>query len=195
MNYSVLFEGVGGEGVLTTSVILARAASLDGYKVIGTQFHGLAQRGGSIPTHIRFGKNVFSPLVKRGELDLVLALEPSEALRAIEFSSKDRTVFLVDTYPIKSVYVNLKHEKYPSVKEIERTLRKFAKNVVMVDSSNMCREKFGKIIYGNVMMLGVAIGMNILPISKKSMLSSIKKSVPRDLEKNISAFNLGLNFK
>ena len=95
MIYNTLFTGVGGEGVLTTSVVLARAASIDGYKVVGTQFHGLAQRGGSIPTHVRFGKKMYSPMVMRGDADVLFGLEPVEALRAAYYASKDKTKVIV----------------------------------------------------------------------------------------------------
>ncbi len=99
MRVNVLLTGVGGEGVLVTSVIIARAASFDGYYVRGTQFHGLAQRGGSIPTHVRFGKerDVRSPFIPRAHADLILGLEPIEAARACYFAGKTGQTLLLIT--------------------------------------------------------------------------------------------------
>ena len=84
MRFDSLLIGVGGEGVLTSGVILARAANIEGHYVRGVQLHGLAQRGGSIPTFIRFGseKELYSPGIMQGNADLVLAFEPLEAVRA-----------------------------------------------------------------------------------------------------------------
>jgi indolepyruvate ferredoxin oxidoreductase beta subunit len=196
MTHNVLLTGVGGEGVLLTSVIVARAANIEGYEVRGTQFHGLAQRGGSIPTQIRFGKKVYSPMIPRGQADLILGLEPIEAARACFYASKKRTGFIVDTYPVKPVYLNLLGHIYPSNEEIRKMITPFAKKSIFVDASNICREKFGNPIYGNVMAIGVALSSGMLPLSKKSVLESIKGTVPRRaLKENGAAFELGLKFK
>ncbi|UCD07877.1 MAG: indolepyruvate oxidoreductase subunit beta [Candidatus Aenigmatarchaeota archaeon] len=196
MTYNVLLTGVGGEGVLLTSVIVARAANIEGYEVRGTQFHGLAQRGGSIPTQIRFGKRVYSPMIPRARADLILGLEPIEAARSCFYASKERTNFLVDTYPVKPVYLNLLGHIYPSNEEIKKMIAPFAKKSIFVDASNICEEKFGNPIYGNVMAIGVALSSGMLPVSKKSVLESLKETVPRRAIKvNMAAFDMGLKFK
>jgi indolepyruvate ferredoxin oxidoreductase beta subunit len=196
MTYNVLLTGVGGEGVLMTSVIVARAANIEGYEVRGTQFHGLAQRGGSIPTQIRFGKKVYSPMIPRAQADLILGLEPIEAARACFYASKERTNFIVDTYPVKPVYLNLLGHIYPSNEEIRRMITPFAKKSIFVDASNICEKKFGNPIYGNVMAIGVALSSGMLPLSKKSVMKSIKETVPgRAIKVNVTAFDMGLKFK
>lgn len=195
MTYNVLLTGVGGEGVLVTSVIAARAAVYDGYQVRGTQFHGLAQRGGSIPTHVRFGKEVYSPLIPRGQADLILGLEPLEAARVCYYATKERTNFVVDTYPVKPVYWNIHGHIYPSNDKIKKTIEPFAKKQVFVDASNICEKKFGDPIYGNVMAIGVAISQGMLPLSEKSIIEAIKKTVRRGFENNMEALKMGLEFK
>jgi len=196
MTYNILLTGVGGEGVLVTSVIVARAASLDGNEVRGTQFHGLAQRGGSIPTHVRFGKKgeVHSPFISRGRADLILGLEPIEAARACIFADKSRTGFVVDNYPLKPISVNMGNETYPSIKKIKNMIQPFAKRLVLTESSNLCKEKLGNPIFGNVMAIGVAFGQGLLPISKASIIKAIKNTVPRGLEQNMQAFKWGLEY-
>ena len=195
MTYNVLLTGVGGEGVLVTSVIIARAADYDGYKVRGTQFHGLAQRGGSIPTHVRFGKEVYSPMIPRGQADLILGLEPLEAARVCYYASKERTNFVVDTYPVKPVYWNIHGHVYPSNDNILKMIEPFAKKHVFVDASNICEKKFGDPIFGNVMAIGVAVAKGMLPLSEKSIKEAIKRTVRRGFEKNMEALKMGLDFK
>ncbi len=195
MTHNVLLTGVGGEGVLLTSVIVLRAAVNEGYDVRGTQLHGLAQRGGSIPTHVRFGKGVHSPLIPRGQADLILGLEPLEAARVCYFADKGRTNFIVDTYPVKPVYWNIHGHIYPSNEKIKGMIEPFARKCIFVDASNICKKKFGNPIFGNVMALGVAISEGMLPLSEKSILEALKKTVPRGFEKNMEAFRMGMDFK
>jgi indolepyruvate ferredoxin oxidoreductase beta subunit len=196
MTCNVLLTGVGGEGVLMTSVIIARAANNEGYEVRGTQFHGLAQRGGSIPTQIRFGKRVYSPMIPRGQADLILGLEPIEAARSAFYATKERTGFVVDTYPVKPVYLNLLGHTYPSNEEIMKMIEPFSKKTIFVDASNICEEKFGNPIFGNVMAIGVSLSSGMLPLSKKCVLDAIKSTVPpKAIKENLSAFDLGLNYK
>lgn len=195
MTYNILLTGVGGEGVLMTSVIIAKAANLDGYEVRGTQLHGLAQRGGSIPTHIRLGKRVYSPLIPRASADLILGLEPIEAARSCFYGGKDRTNFIVDTYPLKPVYADLLDQTYPSNEGIKRMIEPFAKRAIMVDASNICNRELGNPIYGNVMCIGVAIANSMLPLSERSILKSLREVVPRDLENNLRAFRMGLTYR
>lgn len=195
MTFNLLLTGVGGEGVLVTSVIIARAAVHEGNSLSGTQLHGLAQRGGSIPTHVRFGKEAHSPLIPRGQADLILGLEPIEAARSCRFASRERTNFIVDTYPLKPVYSNIHNERYPSNEELMDMIRPFAKKMVFVDASNICEQKFGDPIFGNVMCIGVALANGFLPLSKESIIASIKRSVRRGFKQNMEAFRMGLDFK
>jgi indolepyruvate ferredoxin oxidoreductase beta subunit len=195
MTYNVLIAGVGGEGVLFTSVIIARAANFEGHEVRGTQLHGLAQRGGAIPTHVRFGKTVDSPLIPRAQADLIFAFEPLEAARFCYFAGKDRTNFLVDTYPVKPVYANIFGQEYPSYEKIKQMISPFAKNFVFVDASHICDEKLGDPLDGNTMMLGLAVANGMLPLKKESIIEAIKRTVPKDPEDDIKAFRLGLEHK
>jgi len=195
MTYNIILTGVGGEGVLITSAIVARAANYDGHKVGGIQLHGLAQRGGSIPTYVRFGKEIHSPSIRRGEADLIIGLETIEAARECHHASKNRTHFIIDTYTIKPVYTHLFKQKYPSIEEVKKMVKPFAKSVTIMDASNITDEKLGGMIYGNVMTLGVAYAKGVLPLSKKSLVRSIKETIPRALKENLKAFEMGIEFE
>jgi len=192
--FNALLTGVGGEGALLTSVIVARAANIEGHYVRGTQLHGLAQRGGSIPIHVRFGKDVRSPIIARGEADMLLGLEPMEAARFCYFASKANTSFIVDTYPIMPLVPKLEGRQYPSTSSIRKMIEPFAKKIIMVDASNICSQKFGNPVFGNTMCLGVAVGSGILPLKKSSVLSALKQTVPRGMDKNLKAFKMGLDY-
>jgi indolepyruvate ferredoxin oxidoreductase beta subunit len=193
--FNVLVAGVGGEGVLFTSVIVARAANIEGFEVRGTQLHGLAQRGGAIPTHIRFGKNVHSPLIPRAQADLIFALEPLEAARFCYFAGRERTSFLVDTYPVKPVYANLFDQPYPTYEKIKQMIDPFAKRYVFVDASNICDQKLGDPVDGNMMMLGVAISNGMLPLKKESVMAALKMTLPKDKADDVTAFKMGLEYR
>ncbi len=194
MNYDIMLTGVGGEGVLTTQVVLARAANFDRYMVEGVQLHGLAQRGGHIPAFVRlhpFNQTV-SPAVMQANADLILAFEPLEAIRAAYYARKEKTVFLINDDPLKPVYGNILDIPYPSTEEIKKRVSGFAKEVHVIRASETAKQKFGKKIYGNILMLGYAKAKGLLPISEESIIKAVKETVRYDVDKNIKAFKLGL---
>jgi indolepyruvate ferredoxin oxidoreductase beta subunit len=190
--FNVLVMGVGGEGSQSIGIVIARAAQIASLEVKGIQLHGLAQRGGSVPAHVRFGKKVFSPTIPRGEADLVIALEPAEALRAAYFSSKKRANFLVDDFPIIPIYVRLNRQKYPTNAQIEKTLKPFAKKILVKKASGICEENLGNYIYGNSLLLGIALAKKWLPLPKKAVVEALRKTFPKDLENNLKALEMGL---
>jgi indolepyruvate ferredoxin oxidoreductase beta subunit len=194
MKHSTFLTGVGGEGVITASVILARAANIAGHRVCGMQIHGLAQRGGSIPVHVRLG-DARSPTIPRAGADLVLAFEPSEALKACYFADKEATSFVIDTYPLASVYTRLHKQRYPSFKEIGKMVAPFSKKTILIDASNICTRELGHPVYGNVMVLGLCVAQGLLPISAKSFASALKQTFPKRIKKNLEAFKMGLDYE
>jgi len=193
MKFNLLTVGIGGEGVLTTGVVIARAAHAEKNYVMGLQLHGLAQRGGTIPVFVRFG-DVHSPTFERGAADLIIATEPAEALRYAKYGSASKTIFIIDDNPVKSPYANIKNEHYPTKDEIISSLKMFAKNVYYVDISSKCEEKFGNKIYGNVALVGVAYGLGILPLKPDSIREAIKSSIKHDVDKNLAAFDFGVEY-
>lgn len=194
MKFDVMLTGVGGEGVLTTQVMIARAANIEGYYVRGVQLHGLAQRGGVIPTFVRFGseKEVSSPGIMQANADLILAFEPLEAVRAAYYARKEKTTFVINDYPLVPIYVNILKTPYPSMKEIIRRIKPFAKEIHVFDASHLGIEKFGSPTFGNTILVGIVTGGGLLPLREDSLREAIKATAPRDIENNIKAFELGL---
>ncbi len=195
MKFNCLLTGVGGEGVLTSQVILARAANLEGHFVRGVQLHGLAQRGGSIPTMVRFGNEneIFSPAILPADADLILALEPLEAVRAVYYAHQEKTVFVIDDEPLVPVYAHLLDKPYPSLEEIKEKITPFAKEVHFVPASKIAKQKFGDDIFASTVLLGTAFQLGLIPLKKENLIEAIRISAPREIEKNLKAFEEGFN--
>jgi len=194
MTFNAFFIGVGGEGVLTAAAIVAQAAHLDGQFVRGVQLHGLAQRGGSIPTIVRFGKEseLSSPGIREGGADIVFAFEPLEAVRAVHYADKSRTSFVINDYPHMPVYANLMNLPYPKMAEIHKRVKPFAKKVLVFNTHELALKKLGSTVLGNTMLLGAAVGAGLLPLKPESMRASIRSLAKRQADENVKAFDEGL---
>ena len=193
MKFDILLTGVGGEGVLTSQVIIARAANLEGFFVRGVQLHGLAQRGGSIPTMVRIGseEEVSSPSIMEGDADLVLAFEPLEAVRAVYFARKEKTVFVIDDLPLVPIYSHLLKIPYPGLGRIKKKIAPFAKKIYVCCARQIAKKELGDPIFGNLILIGAALSLGVLPLKKGSLIRAIKISAPREVEKNLKAFRRG----
>lgn len=194
MKFDVMLTGVGGEGVLTTQVMIARAANMEGYYVRGVQLHGLAQRGGVIPTFVRFGseKELSSPGIMQANANLILAFEPLEAVRATYYARKEKTTFVINDYPLVPIYAGLSNIPYPTMSEIVTRIKPFAKEIYVFDASHLGKEKFGSAVFGNTILVGAVTGIGLLPLKEDSLREAIKITAPREMEDNIKAFELGL---
>jgi len=192
--FNIVITGIGGQGVLTLTIAIAEAALKQGYDVKTSELHGLAQRGGTIPCHVRFGNKIFSPLVLEGEAHLVIGLEPLETLRACYYGSKEhKTIFLFDTRKIVPITVPILKERYPSVKEIQKILKSFGKKVIALNASDVVKKEFGTVTPANIYMLGYAFSKKLIPLKKKYLLEGIKKVIPgKHLEMNEKVFELGI---
>jgi indolepyruvate ferredoxin oxidoreductase beta subunit len=195
--FNVVVTGIGGQGVLTLANIISEAALKQGYDVKGSELHGLAQRGGTIPCHVRFGDKVYSPLVLEGEANLVVGLEPLEALRACYYGSKEtKTVFLIDSYRAIPLTVSVLGQNYPSFKEINKLLKPFSKKVIILNASDVVKKETGDIVATNIYLLGYASSKKLIPIKKKFLLEGIKEIVPEKyFELNKKIFGLGFGRK
>jgi len=190
--FNMVIVGVGGQGVLTLQNIIADAALKQGYDVKTSELHGLAQRGGHIPSHIKFGKKIYSPLVLEGKANLVIGLEPLEALRACRFGSKEnKTVFIIDNNRITPMSVTILNQKYPSVKEIKNILEKSSSKVFILNATEIAKKAVGTTAPANVYLLGYAYHKKLIPIKKQHLLEAIKETVPEKyFEMNKKIFEL-----
>lgn len=194
MKFDVMLTGVGGEGVLTAGVVIARAANLDGHFVRGVQLHGLAQRGGTIPTFVRFGSRteIFSPKAAQADADLVLSFEPLETVRATYYARADKTAFVINDWPHMPIYANLLNLPYPSMAEIIKRIKPFAKSIHIFKAHHLAKKRFRKPVLGNTILISAAVGAGLLPLSERSLRAAVKITAPRNLEQNLQALQLGL---
>jgi len=189
--FNVVAIGVGGQGVLTVAGILTEAALKQGYDVKMSELHGLAQRGGSIPCQVRFGEKIYSSLVKPGDADLVIAMEPLEALRAARFSSPDKTVLIMNTHEVQPAAVVTLGKKYPTLDEIKKELGNFFKEIIDVNATEIAKKETGKAVTSNIYMLGLASARELIPIKRDVLLKTIEENVPpKYLEMNRKIFEL-----
>jgi len=184
-NFNIIIKGVGGQGIVTLVAIIDQAAFLDGYDVKSSELHGLSQREGSVEAHVKFGKKVYSPLVYKGQADLIIGQELLEGLRSVALAGA-QTRFLINTF--YSPFIGSMKEQ-----EISEELNKLPKDkLVLLQASKICQEKLGKEVVSSIYLLGYAVGKKIITFKKESVVQAIKEIVPeKHLELNIKAFELG----
>ncbi|WP_457750522.1 indolepyruvate oxidoreductase subunit beta [Thermococcus sp.] len=188
MEFNLIITGVGGQGGLTLSRIIGNAAMVEGYNVRIGETLGMSQRYGSVLSYLRFGEEIYSPLIEEGKTNLMLALEPAEALRNARFLGKD-SVAIVNAYPIHTATTLVGKERYPELNEIEKALGR----ICPVHMMNFQREaeRINPRTLG-VLMLGYAYGTGLIPLKRESLLEGIKLTLREKLwEMNFRAFERG----
>jgi len=189
--FDVVLAGVGGQGTLLAAEALGMAAVKENLNVRLGEIHGMAQRGGSVVTMVRFGDGVFSPTVLDGRADVLVGFEPIETLRALRYAS-EKTVVVMSSERISPVELAAKGLDYPLVEEIVRKILGFTDKVVLVDAAGLAL-KAGSVLARNVVMLGAVVGLGCLPVEKESVLGAVRELVPsKALKLNLDAFELGL---
>ena len=181
---SVMFSGVGGQGIILATTFLAGAARFEGFDVKVSEVHGMAQRGGSVTGSVRFGEKVHSPIIDRA--DLIVSLEKLEAARYLDFLKPEGFLFIND-YEIYPVSIYLEGRDYPA--DIIKKISEATSRYKLIKASDIAVD-LGEIRASNMVLMG-SVSM-FLPISPGSWMDSIKESVPgRALELNMNAFEKG----
>ncbi|MBQ9405857.1 MAG: indolepyruvate oxidoreductase subunit beta [Desulfovibrio sp.] len=188
----IFFTGVGGQGTLTATTLLARAALDAGLDVVAGEVHGMAQRGGVVESVLLLG-GWRSPKLDLGEADMLLGFEPLETLRALPYLRQGGTVFSSsDVLPPLSV--SLGKAAYPDMAHIEEKTRQVAGQYRFLP----CRElgaQAGSVQSGNTVLLGAACASGVLPLGVAALEAAIKKHLPARLQTvNLKALELGLAY-
>jgi len=182
---NVLIAGVGGQGVILSSELLALAAMADGRDVKQGEFHGVAQRGGAVFSHVRFGDRVHSPLAPRGQVDFLLALERLEGLRYAHFVKPGGTI-LVNDHQVEPVRMG---DDRPYPMGGNDFLRKKGYSVVLVTATEQAIG-LGNYRVANVILLGALAAR--LDIPQRVWDETLESRIPaRLLELNRRAFAAG----
>jgi len=186
--FNMLIVGIGGQGQITLLQILAEAALIENLDFKSSELHGLSQRGGSVEVHIRFGKQIYSPMVSAGKADLILGLEMQESLMAANFAGL-KTNFLVNKY-----IVPIPLQKNLSEKELLNQLKRIGKDVFLVPATEICQKELGTNVVAGIYLISLASFKKLIPIRPNSIFKAIKKIIPEKyLELNLKAFNLAFN--
>lgn len=193
--FNMIDCGVGGQGVVLMANIVGEACARSGLNVVSGELHGLSQRGGSVIAHQRIGKDVMSPLVPYGEADVILSLEPMEALRYISFLKEGGMVITntkIDHPPLETQQVAKKEkDSYVSYEEVLSRIKSTGARVIEMDANKLAMEA-GNPQTVNVVMVGALAASPNFPVGKDHMLEAVKENVPRKaLDVNIKAFELG----
>jgi indolepyruvate ferredoxin oxidoreductase beta subunit len=191
--FNIVLAGVGGQGVLLAAEILGTAAVKEGLNVRVGEIHGMAQRGGATVSTVRIGEKVFSPFVLNGQANFILGFEPLETLRNIKYAS-EKTLVIMGDEKIPPPELTLKNMDYPQMKEILKKIKRFSKNITLVETSRLAKEA-GSILTQNVVLLGAAASTGKLPISNRSLIEALKELIPaQHIKMNLKAFELGYNY-
>ncbi len=185
---NVFFSGVGGQGTILASNILGQVLLHAGYDVKKAEVHGMAQRGGDVTTHFRFGAKVFSPLIKQGDVDYLISFELLEALRYINWVRPDGKIIL-NNHSILPPAVSLGKMEYPT--HIEQTFRKHFKENVWVVEGNRIAKALGNAQVANLVLIG-ALSNFFTELQPDQWIDAIQELLPAKLhEINIKAFREG----
>jgi len=187
--YRVYLTGVGGQGTLLATKILAEAAIHAGYETIASEVHGMAQRGGIVESTVLMG-NIGSPIISDGEADVLLGFEPLETYRAIGKCAKDSVVISNDV-PIMPFSVAAGKAVYPEVSMLFDRIRNCVHRLDTLNAQAVALEA-GNVLSTNIVMLGALARSEALPLSKESFQETIRtKTKEQFLETNLKAFELG----
>jgi len=190
MNLNILIAGVGGQGNLFASSILAEYLINKGYQILAVETIGAAQRGGSVVSHLRVSdSDLYSPLIPAGEVDILMGFEILEMLRNFELLSTDGT-YLLNDFKDPTVLCNMELDTYPSDESIMAALQKSGKKGYTIKATECARE-IGNSLLTNVVMVGALCQLSPLFNSQEIKQVLAKKSPSKVREQNLKAFEAG----
>ncbi len=187
---SIMIVGVGGQGTLLSSRLLGAVLTAKGYDVKVSEVHGMSQRGGSVVTYVKYGDEVYSPIIEKGEADYILSFEQLEAARWLPFL-KQVGKLIVNTQKIDPMPVVIGAAEYPQgvIEAISAT----GTDITSIDALSLAVEA-GSSKAVNVVLMGVLASKT--DIAYDTWVEAVKATVPaKFLELNLKAFDLGYNFK
>ena len=186
---NIMIVGVGGQGTVLASKLISQTALEQGQKVFSDETIGMSQRGGSVVIHVRIGKDVFSPLIPKGQADIIIAFEAAEAVRNISYL-KDNGTVIVNTKILQPVTASLSGKIF-QINDMIDYLKKVTPNVIAVDTEVACKQ-LGSSKVVNTLLLGAACKADFFSIEHiKTAMKKIVKSDFYDL--NVKALEYKAN--
>jgi len=187
---NVSLVGVGGQGIILTADLLAKTAAIAGYDVKKSEIHGMAQRGGSVTSQVRFGKSVASPIIQEGTADILVSFDKLEAIRNAGILAKDGAALVNDLYLVP---VTVSSGQQPALANLDGELKKSFKKLTLVDAMKVAEQQVGNARTMNMVIAG-ALSV-FCPFTEEQWLEALAAllSGPKAklLEVNTKAFQLG----
>jgi len=185
MKTNIILAGVGGQGILTIAAVLDTAALASDLNLKQSEVHGMSQRGGAVQSHVRISDTeIHSDLIPQGKADIIISVEPMEALRYLPFLKKDGYL-VTDSNPFENI------PDYPKLEELYNEI-KLLPNNILIDAKKIAKD-LGNSKATNIVLLGAA--SSLLPLDEGSLVQAIKtlfeRKGDRVVNKNIEAFNKG----
>ena len=183
----IVLCGVGGQGTVLASKLIAAAAMDKGLDVMSAETIGMAQKGGSVFSHLRVGRKVHTPMIAKGTADIIIAFEPAEAVRMLPYLKKGGSV-IVNSHAVKPVTSVLKDSGYDG-SEMVGYLKENVENLTVIDCEKACRE-IGSPKVTNMVLLGAAVRSGVLDFTMDEITETMKRMVkPQFQEANVAALN------
>lgn len=185
-NYSMYICGVGGQGIIKTSVIIGEAAMNEGHNVVMSEIHGMSQREGSVSTELKIG-DFDSSILPEHSADMILSFEPIELVRALDKANKD-TKLVFNTFPL---IPSSGDKPYPKIDNLISILKENYNNVLPIEGNQLAIDA-GNIVSLNMVLLGAVTADDNFPISKESVIDAMKNNLnPKFHDLNLKAIESG----
>jgi indolepyruvate ferredoxin oxidoreductase beta subunit len=190
---NIIITGVGGQGNVLLSQLAGKALVRNGYHATIGETYGASQRGGAVMSHLRVSREKqYGPLIAQGQADIVLGLEPLEAMRVLAQYGNPDVIVVSNSRPIFPPAVSSGDAEYPTPEQIGGALEQLSRKAWLVDATDIALE-MGAPILANIVMMGALVGTGLLPLGPELFETELAESLKRDrLDINITAFRRGL---
>ena len=190
--YNIIITGVGGQGNVMASRVMGNMLSRRGLQVTIGETFGASQRGGSVMSHLRISSgSSWSPQIPKGRCHLVVSLEPTEAMRVLAAYGNPDVKVLCNTRPVHAIGVISGDQQYPALDDIKSWVAELSAACWFLEATAKAME-LGNPILGNIMMIGAAAGIGVLPLARNDFEAVITAAMPADkLALNLAAYDLG----
>ena len=190
--YNIIITGVGGQGNVMASRVVGNMLSRQGLQVTIGETFGASQRGGSVMSHLRISTgSSWSPQIPKGRCHLVISLEPSEAMRVLANYGNPNVKVLCNTRPVHAIGVISGDQQYPPIDDLKSWIAELSEACWFLEATEKAMD-LGNPILGNIMMIGAAAGIGVLPLARHDFEAVIAEAMSADkLELNLTAYDLG----
>jgi len=189
---SLIVIGVAGQGNVVTSFLICEALVNEGFRVTFGQTYPAQQRGGPVINYIRISKEIqASPIIPEGRADVIVAMEPVEAMRMLYQYGNPDVITMVNPRPIQAIDGTGLGTKYPSVDKLLEDITALSAKTWIIQATEEAR-KLGNPIMANVILVGALVGSGILPLDRKAVEPLLRERFPKSIDINLKALDKGI---